>query len=338
MHIMPIKSPSCIARRLYGRRSSLCCAGVALLLSIGCAGTPSKTSSPTTVANPSSADQAANLDQSRSSNSPAPKDSKKRSPLLAKSFDEAVARGDDAWGAGDADMAIYLYVQALSFRPRDIDTLSKIGSIEHRQGDLVLAARAYELAANAEPSNARVTARLGLIRIEQGDDDGALTWLQRSADDTSTDWRVYDGLGVVEERRGDQAAALRYLQQAVALAPSEPMPLLHRAQAMFNAGDYPGAEVTVRAALNHGALPEALNLLGQIQAKRRSYSESLYSLLQVLEAPQAYSTVATVALENGDNAVALRYFEQAELLSPVYFPDAERNAAVARERLSSAHR
>jgi Tfp pilus assembly protein PilF len=335
---MPNQLLSCIARRLLGRRPSLCCTGIALLLSVGCAGTPSKVSSPTVVANQSGADQAANFDQSRTSKSRNSKDSKKRSPLLAQSFDEAVARGDDAWRAGDVEMAIYLYVQALSFRPRDIDTLSKIGSIEQRQGNLALAARAYELAANAEPSNARVTARLGLIYVEQGDDDSAMTWLQRSAEDDSTDWRVYDGLGVVEQRRGDNPTALRHLQQAVALAPSEPAPLLHRALAMFNAGDYSGAELTVRTALSHGALPEAVTLLGQIQAKQRSYSESLYSLLRVLEAPQAYSTVATMALENGDNAVALRYFEQAEQLSPVYFPEAERNAAVARERLGSANR
>jgi hypothetical protein len=44
--------------------------------------------------------------------------------------------------------------------------------------------------------------------------------------------------------------------------------------------------------------------------------------------------VAKVALENGDNALALSYFERASSLSPVYLPDVERDANKARERLA----
>jgi sterol desaturase/sphingolipid hydroxylase (fatty acid hydroxylase superfamily) len=57
--------------------------------------------------------------------------------------------------------------------------------------------------------------------------------------------------------------------------------------------------------------------------------------LQVLAAPTAYNTVAKSALENGDNAIALRYFEKASVLSPVYLPQTQRNAAIERERLDS---
>jgi Flp pilus assembly protein TadD len=334
--MMPRRWLSHVDRHL--QRPAVCAAGLALLLSAGCAGTPPKpVISPITT--PSATEPSADRSQSSDSTSASPAAGKKKpfkSAALARSFDDAVRRGDAAWFEGDADMAVYLYVQALSFQPRDVSTLSKLGVIEQRRGNLQLAARAFELAANASPGDTRLSAQLGLIYLALGQDDNAHTWLLRSAGTASPDWRVYDGLGVVEERRGDNAAALEHLQRAQALAPGAAAPLLHRGQAMFRSGDYAGAETAVRAALSHGATPEAWQLLGEIQAKRGAYADSLDSLLQVLDAPLAYNIVAKTALDNGDNAAALRYFEKASVLSPVYFPEAERNAAKARERLDSS--
>jgi tetratricopeptide (TPR) repeat protein len=258
-----------------------------------------------------------------------------KSRTLAKSFDDAVTRGDAAWLEGDADMAVYLYVQALSFRPRDVKTLTKLAVIEQHGGNLQLAAKAYELAASASPADMRLSAQLGLVYLALGQDENAHRWLLRSAGNSSRDWRVYDGLGILETRQGDSVAALQHLQEAQTLAPNVAAPLLHRGQMMFNGGEYGDAEIAVRAALKREATPETWQLLGEIQAKRRAYSDSLDSLLEVLDPPVAYETVAKTALDNGDNAVALRYFEKASSLSPVYLPDVERNANKARERLNA---
>ncbi len=321
---------------------------VAALTLAGCAGAPPKpTIAPVTITQASvsaPAQQSPTPDLSPRANtttapSPAaPNAAKKKtfkSPVLAKSFDDAVTRGDAAWLEGSADMAIYLYVQALSFRPTDVRTLTKLAVIEQRGGNLQLAAKAYELAANANPTDVRLSAQLGLIYQALGQDEDAHRWLLRSADNSSQDWRVYDGLGVLEARGGDSAAALQHLQRAQALAPSVAAPLLHSGQAMLKSGAYAQAETAVRAALTREATPETWQLLGEIQAKRGAYSASLDSLLEVLDAPVAYQTVARTALDNGDNAVALRYFEKASTLSPVYLPEAERNANRARERLDA---
>jgi tetratricopeptide (TPR) repeat protein len=340
--------------RRRSQRATCGAAAVALLLGAGCASAPPKPAV-TPTATVSSSDTSADSTQSaaatkavaaavnettgtsgNAATSTASKKKTYKSPMLAKSFDEAVERGDAALGAGEVDMAIYQYVQALSFRPRDVTTLSKLGVIEQRLGNLQLATRALELAANASPGDARISARLGLIYLALGQDDNARVWLTRSADTASPDWRVYDGLGVVDEHRGDNSAALLHLQKALTLAPGVPTPLLHSGQALFNTGDYTGAESAVRAALRHGDLPGGWELLGQIQAKRRAYRDSLDSLLRVLDEPAAYNAVAKSALENGDNAVALGYLEKAAQLSPVYLPEVEREAAIARGRLDSA--
>ncbi len=232
-------------------------------------------------------------------------------------------------------MAVYLYIQALSFRPRHIDTLGKIGSIEQARGNLVLAARAFELAANADESDARLSGRLGLILLALGDEEKAATWLQRSAGSGSTDWRVFDALGVTESHQGRYPAALQYSGEAVALAPGVAMPLLHRGLALFGSGNYIGAEDAVRTALRLSNLPEGWRLLGQIQAKRHAYPAAIDSLLQVMDPPAAYNMAGKLAMDNGDNSVALHYFERASAASPVYLVEAQRNAAIARERLGT---
>jgi Tfp pilus assembly protein PilF len=234
-------------------------------------------------------------------------------------------------------MAIYQYVQALSFRPRDINTLGKLGSIEQTQGNLELAAHAFELAANTDPNDARLSGRLGLIILTLGGEERARPWLERSVETGTTDWRVLDGLCVVETHQGNYESALRYSGEAVALAPGMPVPLLHRAQALFANANYIGAEDALRMTLKLNNLPDAWRLLGQIQAKRRAYADSINSFLQAVDAPDAYNMVGQLAMENGDNATALGFFDKASAASPVYLVETQRKAAIARERLGALH-
>ena len=342
---MTIKIKSC--RSLLSEAHSLAhaarvCRGVAALATAltiaACAGTPHKPD--ITPINTQST--AATADPTQSADSPAPgaqtpaKPKIPKSKLLAKSFEDAVQRGDTAWLGDDADMAVYMYVQALSYRPSDAATLTKVAVIEQHRGDLPLAARAYKLAADADPNDARVTGQLGLVYLALGDDDNARTWLARSVASSSADWRIYDGLGLVQERHGDSVNALANLQRAQSLAPAMAAPVLHKGQALFDASEYADAEAATRAALALQATPEAWQLLGKIQAKRRAYSEALDSLLETMDAPAAYNLVARTAMDNRDNAVAVRYFEKASILSPVYLPDVERSANKARARLDEA--
>ena len=83
------------------RQLRITLASVLLLGIVGCATTPAK---PISAAQPSSG-------RAEDSSSPT---------RLAGSFDEAVRRGDAAWQSGNTDLALYLYVQALSFEPTGV--------------------------------------------------------------------------------------------------------------------------------------------------------------------------------------------------------------------------
>jgi len=257
------------------------------------------------------------------------------STRLASSFDDAVRRGDTAWQGGNTDLALYLYVQALSFQPRDVNTLGKIGSIHQGLGNLDLARKAYELAATTAPDDARATSHLGLVMLAQGDMDGADTWLRKSIAVDSGNWRIYDALGVIAQRRGHYDDALLFLQRASTLAPSAPGPLLHRGSVQLAKGDYAIAATTLQQCLQLRQTTDAWRMLGEAQAHQGEYSKALTSLSQALDIPQAYNAVGEVALNNHDNKIALDYFQRATEESPVYFVEAQRNVAITREKLNA---
>jgi tetratricopeptide (TPR) repeat protein len=285
---------------------------------VGCATTPSH--------QPTSAQAKSAAHRSEDPSSPT---------RIAKSFDEAVQRGDAAWQGGNTDLAIYLYVQALSFQPRDVNTLGKIGSIHQGLGNLDLAHKAFELAATTAPDDARATSHLGLVMLAQGDTDGADTWLRKSIAVDSSNWRIYDALGLIAQRRGHYDDALMFLQRASTLAPSASGPLLHRGSVQLAKGDYAIAAATLQQCLQLRQTSDAWKMLGEAQAHQGEYSKALTSLSQALDIPQAYNVVGEVALSNHDNKVALDYFQRATEESPVYFVEAQRNVAIAREKLNA---
>ena len=308
---------------------------------LGCAATPP--TAPTIVPAARASTTSDTASSSRSS-APAPvakhKDPKdaNETAYVAKSFDEAVGRGDAAWQNEDGDYAIYLYVQALAYRPRDVNTLGKMGTIELARGNLDLAANAFEIAAQADPADARVTGRLGLVLAALQKERQARPWLEKCVQAGSDDWRVYDALGVAEGHQGSAEPARLHLQRAAQLAPESGAPVLHLAQLEFSQGGDAQAESSLTDLVIIHPSAEAWRLLGRLQAKHGAYGGAAESLLHVIDAAAAYNLVGEMALQRHDNGKALEYFEKAGLASPVYYADAERNAAIARERIGTGAR
>jgi len=303
--------------RITYRHCRVALASLVAIGIVGCAGTPPQSDTSSHTKSAKNSDDASSPTR------------------LARSFDEAVRRGDEAWHSGNTDLALYLYVQALSFQPRDINTLGKIGSIHQAKGNLDLARKAFELAATTAPNDARATSHLGLVMLGQGDLDGADTWLRKSIAVDTTNWRIYDALGYIARTRGHYTDALAFLQHATTLAPSAPEPLLHRGGVLVAMADYANAETVLKQSLELRQTSDAWQLLGDAQAHRGEYAKALNSLMQTMDVPRAYNAVGQVAMSNHDNRVAFDYFQKATEASPVYFPEAQRNAAAARERLGA---
>jgi Flp pilus assembly protein TadD len=249
------------------------------------------------------------------------------------SLAEGVQRGDTAWQQGNLDLAVYLYVQALSFDPNDAATLRKIGAIHESRGNRAAARQAFEMALTRGGEHVATLERLGLLYLQEERNEQAQALLRRVVELEPQRWRSYNGLGILADRRGQHLDALVHYNAALVTEPKAGVVYNNRGYSRFLDGDLIGAEKDLREAIRLGAAERAWLNLGKVQAKARQYGMALRSFLETLDEANAYNEVGEGAMRNGDHKVAKVYFEDAANASPVYFEKAHKNLAVVNDEL-----
>jgi tetratricopeptide (TPR) repeat protein len=249
---------------------------------------------------------------------------------------DGIQRGDEAYREGKLDLAVYLYVQSLSFDSTRPEAFVKIGSVHEQKGNAALAEKAYELALERQQDNPAVCERLGLLYLQSGRDSEAPPLFERAIAVDPKRWRSYNGLGILADRRGDFTAAIGYYDQALAIDPAAATVMNNRGYSRYLAGDLPGAEADLKTAIRLGAKGSVWTNLGKVQAMQGRYAEGLESLLQDKDVARAYNLLGEAAMERGDFEAAKRYFESAVSESPRYFEAAQKNLSLANERLLAA--
>lgn len=246
-----------------------------------------------------------------------------------------ILMGDSHDRLGRADEAVSDYQLGVSLFPKNVDLLSRLGMILHREG-LDEQAKPLLLRVIAiEPQHG--TAHTGLAEI-----DRRLGFLTRSAEhyevaleslDARADlWRDY--AEVLLELREFKTADLA-LRKSLELDPKNPDARVLLASARHSQGDLAGAVDDLDAALGLGAgvgarRAEALYLLegGRLDDARERADEVLK---EVPGDGAALWVLARVSLAAGDSATALR------LLASVK-PDGERNAFATQAAKALARR
>jgi tetratricopeptide (TPR) repeat protein len=252
----------------------------------------------------------------------------------AKTFAQAVQRGDAAWQAGELDRAVYYYVLALERSPQDAPTLAKIGAIEEGRGNLAQAEKAFEMAHSADPQEPRIAERLARLymRDEKFDRAGEL-YAQVLALNPQRS-RALDGMGEVCLARAEYVQAISYFDRALQGENADTAAVLtHRGHAKLLNNDLQGAEADLRAALAAAPRQDAMRYLAELQVRRGDTAAALESLLRVMDTAQAYNQVGVLLMHVNNYRDAHEYFAKAVSASPVWFEEAQRNLA-----LVDAHR
>ncbi len=65
--------------------------------------------------------------------------------------------------------------------------------------------------------------------------------------------------------------------------------------------------------------------LGLVYASQGMYDDAISAYREILSEANVYNSVGQIAIDNGDLELARRYLDEAVRLSPVYFPQAQRN-------------
>lgn len=255
----------------------------------------------------------------------------------AKDFAAAVRRGDAAWQAGDLDRAVYHYVMALERSPHDAPTLAKIGAIEESRGNIAQAEKAFEMARSADPQEPRIGERLaGLYLHDQKYDRAGQLYAEVLALYPQRS-RALDGMGEVCLARSEYAHSIHYFDQALQAEKADAGAVLtHRGYAKLQSGDLQGAEADLRAALVLGPRADARRYLAELQVHRGDTASAFESMLNVMDAAQAYNEVGMLLMHVNNYRDAQQYFAKAVSASAVWYEEAHRNLAVVDAHLRDA--
>jgi Tfp pilus assembly protein PilF len=255
----------------------------------------------------------------------------------AKTFGEAVERGDKAWQANELDRAVYYYVLALERSPHDAPTLAKIGAIEEGRGNTALAQKAFEMAHAAQPDEPRIAERLAQLYMQQAKVESAAQIYAQVLALHPQRARALDGMGAVCIMRADYVQSIHYFDQALQADNADAASVLtHRGYAKLRVNDLPAAEADLRAALAVAPQPDTWRYLADLQVRRRDTAGALESLLKIMDSAHAYNEIGVVLLNMNNYRDSKLYFAKAISASPTWYEEAQRNLDVAEERLQGA--
>ena len=252
-------------------------------------------------------------------------------PVASK--EEALAKAAQARADNDSDKALFYYVRALQLDPSDADLLAHIGSIHRAQENLTLAGRAFQLALKQDPDNAAALQGLGLLYFDLDRPGKAEQTLQQAVASDDRLWRAHNILGVLADRHGDHDIAQRYYDRALEIQPGMASVLINRGYSKSLSGDMQGAARDLFEVASKHDHPKAWRNLAMVYGKQGWYEDAIQTFTKVTDEANAYNDTASIAIENGDYEVALKFLNEAVRLSPSYFPAAEQNLAMLRKQM-----
>jgi tetratricopeptide (TPR) repeat protein len=252
----------------------------------------------------------------------------------AQAIAALVQRGDAAWQAGELDRAVYFYVTSMQQTAPVAATLAKIGAIEESRNNGALAEKAFEMARAADPLDLRIAERLGNLYLQNDKADAAgLIFAAVMAEDPQRA-RTLDGMGQVHLARADYPQAVRFFDRALAAKDADMAAVLtHRGCAMLRMNDLVRAESDLRAALAISRRRDTVRYLGELQFRRGDNAAAFETLVTVMDAAHAYNEIGTLLLRKKEYRDAREYFAKALTASPTWFEEAQKNLALANEKL-----
>lgn len=254
----------------------------------------------------------------------------------ATTFADELARADAAWRAGRLETAVYHYLKADALDPASDVAVLRLGALHETAGRRDLAIRLWSIAAARNPRNGLTWQRMGFARLAEGDPDAAAGDFSKAIELDPALWRAHLGAGLAAEALADLAAAQRHLDAALVLQPSSAEALGHSARVALRLGHEQRARREAGAALVLAPnFPVARLVVGDLQALDGDYASALEAYHAVLAESPAYERLGERALERGDVARAVYFFDEAIETSPVYLASAHQRRAVARERLTA---
>jgi tetratricopeptide (TPR) repeat protein len=239
---------------------------------------------------------------------------------------EARSRAREALQQRDFDLALYLYVQAVSLDPADAESFYVIGALHEERGNADLAAKAWLKVLDLEPDNALAHQGVGLSMFDLRLFDTAERHLFDAVALDATLWRSYNTLGILADREQQYEQAIDYYTAAIRAQPTVASIRNNRGYSRYLSGDLDQAKRDFLGAIEiDREYDRAWRNLGLVLAREQQYELALDAMSHAIPRHVALNDVGYVAMLDGELGVARRYFEDAILESPRHYQTAQDN-------------
>ncbi len=240
---------------------------------------------------------------------------------------EALAKGNAALAGGDGDRALFEFIRALRKEGDNAEAFYKIGAIHASRGKDDLAETAYRRALATDPRDAAAMTGLGILLTRKRHYAEAETQLRAALRQDPKLAGAHNALGVLADIDRDHPRAQGHYRDGLALAPRSPTLHNNLGYSYYLAGNNPAAIRAFQEALElNPQYALAWRNLGLVYSRQGKYEEALAAFGKVQDAPKAYNDVGYIAMVAGRLDDAQSFFDEAQRLSPEYYPTASDNA------------
>jgi Flp pilus assembly protein TadD len=243
--------------------------------------------------------------------------------------------GDTYLSRGQMGLARSKYQKALDLNPGEWRLEYKIGTIFLRQDAPGEALPYFRSMTARDPSNSRGWEGEGRALLAAKDHEGAERALVQAVRLDSGNWKAQQAIGMLYDDLGRIDEAIRAYQAALRVRPVEASVLNNLGVAYYLKKDYPQAIETLEKALR-SARPEdrkrVYNNLGRSFARSGDYARAVDSFRRGTDLAVAYNNVGVILLEQDQAREAAGCFQKAIQVSSKYYPAAQENLVVAKDR------
>jgi tetratricopeptide (TPR) repeat protein len=209
-------------------------------------------------------------------------------------------------------------------RPVDADSTYVLYQVAFEKGDLVEAENLARQLAETEPDQLRGILALAAVYGQRSDFESAEAVVRRGLDSFPDHFLLYMRLAQIERARGNRSGEIAIYREVLLSHPSHYGILQRLGQAQIDGNDLEGAIATFTEIVSR--YPEDVNSLRRLASLEYSagrYESAAARLESVLkrdsDQPELAFALGQIRKATGDNAGALKVFEQIDLKNPNYF-------------------
>ncbi|MBN1129717.1 MAG: tetratricopeptide repeat protein [Chitinispirillaceae bacterium] len=221
-------------------------------------------------------------------------------------------KGLDALDRNDLAGALDCFDAALKIVPEYSDAINNRGVVKFRKGEIGSAREIWEKLASRDPGYAIASYNLSLVYLHEGRNDAAQRLLERALGANKQLIEAQVRLGTVFLKKGERRKALDQLKKAYKNAPTHPDAWSFYSYALIENGDTTEALAVLK---KYSDKPEALKLLGRIEASRRNHGTAKNYLSQAV----SKGADPEVLVELANTQVESRNCKEAQQTLTAYF-------------------